>query len=328
MRRMRTRCVVHAVARDLGLSVTSVETVTTPTVISSDRRIVMTIKSFIQRHPVIAFYSLTFAISWGACLAILGPGGFLSTSSTSPSFMLAIGVGPLGPLLAGILLTAVVDGRPGLRDLLSGLQLGRARTRWYAVALLTFPLLSTAVILALSITSPTFLPAIVTTDDRAGLVLMAVVIGLMVNVCEEPGWTGFVTPRLLRGHGVLATGLFMGLLWGTWHLPAFAGSAASSGPIPAPLYMAALLFGWLVPYRVLMVWVYDRTHSLLVAILMHLPADVWGLILVPTITGTAMLSYLVAFGGALWVVVAVVALANGGRLTRAEGRAVTQAMAA
>jgi hypothetical protein len=100
------------------------------------------------------------------------------------------------------------------------------------------------------------------------------------------------------------------------------------GPIPPVLYVAALLFGWLVPYRVLMVWVYDRTHSLLAAILMHLPADVWGLILVPTITGMAMLSYLVAFGGALWVVVAVVALANGGRLPRAEDRAVPLAMAA
>ena len=288
----------------------------------------MTIKSFVQKHPVITYYILTFAISWGAGLALVGPGGFLSTSSTSPKFMLVITVGLLGPLVAGILLTGVVDGTAGLRDLLSRLQLGRARARWYAVALLTFPLLSTAVILVLSLTSPAFLPAIVTTNDKAGLALMAIVVGLMVNVCEEPGWTGFATPRLLRTHGVLTTGLVMGLLWGAWHLPAFAGSAASSGPIPPVLYMAALLFGWLVPYRVLMVWVYDRTHSLLVAILMHLPADVWGLILVPTITGTAMLSYLVAFGGALWVVVAVVALANGGRLTRAEGRAVPQAMAA
>jgi hypothetical protein len=37
------------------------------------------------------------------------------------------------------------------------------------------------------------------------------------------------------------------------------------------LYMAVLLFSWLPPYRVLMVWVYDRTESLLVAMLMHGP---------------------------------------------------------
>ena len=34
--------------------------------------------------------------------------------------------------------------------------------------------------------------------------------------------------------------------------------------------MAAMLFSWLLPYRVLIVWVYDRTHSLLVAVLMHM----------------------------------------------------------
>jgi hypothetical protein len=30
-------------------------------------------------------------------------------------------------------------------------------------------------------------------------------------------------------------------------------------------------FSFLLPYRVLMVWVYDRTRSLLVVILMHAP---------------------------------------------------------
>jgi membrane protease YdiL (CAAX protease family) len=287
----------------------------------------MNLKPFIRNHPVIAYYVLTFAISWGAGLALVGPGRFLGISSTSPEFMLVIGVGLLGPLAAGIILTAVVDGTAGLKQLVSRLRPSRRRARWYVVALLTFPLLSTAVILALSLTSPAFLPAVVTTNDKARLVFMAIVVGVMVNVCEEPGWTGFAAPRLLRSHGVLATGLGMGLLWGAWHLPAFAGSAASSGPIPPALYVAALLFGWLVPYRVLMAWAYARTGSLLVAILMHLPADVWGLILVPRLAGTEMLSYLVAFGGALWVVVAAVAIANGGRLTRAEDRPLPQAMA-
>lgn len=288
----------------------------------------MTLTSFIRKHPVVAFYALAFAISWGAGLAVVGPAGFLSTTSTSRAFYLVISVGLLGPLVAGVTLTGIVDGTRGLRDLLARLRRWRLEARWYAVALLTFPVLVTVVLLVLSLTSSEFVPAIVTTSDKGGLVLMAVVVGLTVNVCEEPGWTGFVTPRLLQRHGVLTTGLVMGLLWGTWHLPAFAGSAASSGPIPPPLYVAALLFGWLVPYRVLIVWVYDRTRSLPAAILMHLPADVWGLILVPSVTGTAMLTYLVAFGGALWVLVGLVALANGGRLTRDEGGSVRQPIGA
>jgi hypothetical protein len=77
-------------------------------------------------------------------------------------------------------------------------------------------------------------------------------------------------PRLLPRHGVLATGMVMGVLWGAWHFPLFAGSAAASGPVPPALLIAALLFAWLPPYRILMVWVYDHTQSLLLMLLMHL----------------------------------------------------------
>lgn len=79
----------------------------------------------------------------------------------------------MGPSVAGILLTGLVDGRTGLRELLSRLLRWRVGLRWYAVALLTSPLVSTAIILALSLTSPAFLPAIVKAEEKANLVLSA-----------------------------------------------------------------------------------------------------------------------------------------------------------
>ena len=168
-----------------------------------------------------------------------------------------------------------------MRDLLSRLRRWRVGLRWYAVALLTAPLVTILTLLALSLTSPAFVPAIITADDKASLLLSGFAVGLIVPAFEELGWTGFVTPRLRLRHGVLGTGLIMGLLWGTWHLPLFAGSAASSGAIPPVLFMAAMLFAWLPPYRVLMVWVYDRTQSLLVVMLMHMPIVVSQFVLNP-----------------------------------------------
>jgi hypothetical protein len=44
---------------------------------------------------------------------------------------------PAGPSLTGILLTALVHGRPGLREIVSRLLTWRVGTPWYAVALLT-----------------------------------------------------------------------------------------------------------------------------------------------------------------------------------------------
>ena len=66
-----------------------------------------------------------------------------------------------------------------------------------------------------------------------------------------------------------------------------------------------------------MVWVYDRTGSLLVAMLMHafLTASV-PLILLPPVTGAPLLCWYLVLAAALWVVIAVVAMANRGRLSR------------
>lgn len=282
------------------------------------------VESFIKKHPVLTYYVLVFAISWGAILILLGPRGFLGTSATTPATssttVLAFSAAVLGPSVAGILLTILVDGRPGLRELLSRLRRWRVNARWYAVALLTAPLLSTATLLALSLVSPTFLPAILTTEDRARAVLSGIAVGLTVPFFEELGWTGFAMPRLRQRHGVLATGLVMGVLWGAWHFPAVAGSAASSGEVAPALLVAALLFSWLPPFRVLMVWVYDRTQSLLVVMLMHTQLVVGQYVLTPTGTSApALVTHLVAFSAALWLLVAAVAVANGARIKRERG---------
>jgi membrane protease YdiL (CAAX protease family) len=201
--------------------------------------------------------------------------------------------------------------------------------RWYAVALLTAPLVTIVTLLALSLTSPAYAPAIFTAEDKAGLLLSGFAVGLVVPVFEELGWTGFAMPRLRLRHGILATGLIMGGLWGAWHLPLFAGSAASSGEVPPVLFMAVMLFAWIVPYRVLIVWVYDRTQSLLLAMLMHFPIVVGALVLNPdAASGPQMFVYLIANGAALWLVVGVVAFANRGHITQDQGRAAPNAVPA
>ena len=66
-----------------------------------------------------------------------------------------------------------------------------------------------------------------------------------------------------------------------------------------------------------MVWVYDRTESLVVAILMHASLTAGMLILQPLeIAGVCLLARLVAFDAAWWAVVAVVTVASGGQLSR------------
>ena len=114
-----------------------------------------TIKDFIKRHPLPTYYVLTFAISWGAILIAAGPGGIpVATELRMTLGALLV----LGPSVAGILLTGLVSGRVGLRELLARLLRWRIGGRWYAVALLTAPLSTAAVLLALALLSPEFLP--------------------------------------------------------------------------------------------------------------------------------------------------------------------------
>src|SRR5215213_1487379 len=168
-----------------------------------------TIKALIKRHPLLSYFALTFAISWGGMLLVIAVGG----SGGVP--MLAW---VAGPPIAGILLTGLLHGRAGFRDLLTRMRRWRVGARWYAVALFTAPLVFTAVLLALSLISPEYLPRIFITSDKASLVLTGIAIGLPVGIFEELGWTGFAIPRMRLRYGVLGTGLMVGVLWGAWHL--------------------------------------------------------------------------------------------------------------
>lgn len=262
------------------------------------------------------YYALTFVLSWGGFL-LVGGRGLLARADwqTDPRFLLAVQAMLAGPPVAGLLMTALVSGRSGLRELGSRLLRWRVGGRWYAIALLTAPALQLAVLLALSVVSPVFLPAIVTADDRVALLVPGILVGLAGGLAEELGWTGFAIPRLRVRHGVLATGSIVGILWGVWHLLQmwWVGGTSTAAMPPVvflPLYFLSAI-AILTAYRVLMVRVYDGTRSLFVAILMHASYIFTTLfVLAPPITGLPFLIYSGAFVTALWVVVALVAVST------------------
>ena len=271
-----------------------------------------TIVAFIKRHPVLSYYILVFAISWGGGLLALGPGGFMGTTVTSRTQLLVgVPIGILGPAIAGPLLTGIIYGRPGLRQLIARLLKWRVGAGWYLVALLTAPVISTISLLARSAS-----PAIAAADNKLGLLLLGLAIGLGSSpFFEELGWTGFAIPELRKRFGVLATGLIIGVLWGVWHFPAFSATGRASAPLSPMVYTVVLLFTWLIPYRVLMVWLYDHTQSLLLAIIMHIPIVMDPFVLTPPeSTSTFSATSNIIFAGALWMMVAVIFVASRGRL--------------
>jgi len=277
-----------------------------------------TIKAFIRKHPVLTYFVLTFAISWGGVLILGAPYGMPTTSGQFTKVWPIVFIPYfLGPSMVGLLLIALVHGRAGFRELLSRMLKWRVSFRWYAVALLTAPLLVLTILLTLSLISPVFLPDIFTTADKVGLMLLGLGVGLFFGgILEELGWTGFAIPGLRRNYSVLTTGLIVGLMWGVWHLfPGFWGSGDASGVFSPLLFFPPSLFfmGVLPPYRVLMVWVFDRTGSQFVIMLMHMSITASTLfILSPAARGIPLMIYYIILTAVMWAVaLATTALETG-----------------
>jgi membrane protease YdiL (CAAX protease family) len=286
-----------------------------------------TVRAFIKRHPLLTYYVLAFAISWGGILLIIA--AFRGIPATKEQFdaQLPIAIPAMlgGPSIAGLLLIGLVQGKVGFRTLRARLFKWRVGARWYAVALLSAPLAYLVALLALSLTSPVYLPGLLVSDDKASLLAMGIMGGLMAGIFEELGWTGFAVPRLRLRYNVLTTGLIAGLLWGAWHILSNDVWAyrTTSGTLSPALFVTlsglSLLLGGLPAYRVLMVWVYDRTQSLLVMMLMHASLTVSSMVLGPlAIAGVPLLIYGLTSAAVQWLLVVGVVLANKGQPLRRQ----------
>jgi membrane protease YdiL (CAAX protease family) len=276
------------------------------------------VQGFIHRHALLMFFGIAFTISFAGILLVIGLGGVQGgVAPTDSRFLLMMLAWLAGPSVGSIVMTGLVSGRPGYRRLIGRLTTWQVGIGWYALALLLAPLVSVGLSYALSRVSPDFLPAIVTSTDTTAVLVMGLSYGLLGGgFLEELGWTGFAVPRLMLRYGVLGAGLSMGLLWGAYHFSIIYWSGSPTGALGFGL-LTAQLFAWLPPFRVLMVWMYNNTNSLLLAMLMHASATASMLILQPFgISGVMLLAYVVGLGVAYWAILGVVAVVTRGRFAR------------
>ena len=270
-------------------------------------------------HPVSSYVALTFAISWGGVLLVVSPGSMPVAGKAEFDAMLpfaAIAM-VLGPSVAGIALTVLVDGLSGLRQYRARLVRSRAGARWYATSLIA-PIIGIAVVSALALVSLEYRPGILTVADKAGYLALGIGLSVVAGIFEELGWTGFATPKLLLRFGVVRTGLTLGFVWSAWHLLVSYWAIGNGylGAVSAPVFLITGLFTTLFVYRVLMVWAYQRTQSLPVAVAMHASLTATVRLLYPLTTGTPLLVTDVAMAGAFWIVLLGVGGANGWNLSR------------
>ena len=138
---------------------------------------------------------------------------------------------------------------------------------------------------------------------------------LLVGSFEDIGWTGIAVPHLRSRHSILTTGLAVGVVWGAWHFPLFWEGDSFSATLPLAILLTRL-FSWLPPFRVLLIWIHDRTESLPVVMFMHAVVSFISITLAPEkLTGARLLTSLLVSAGTMWLLLAAVGAANRWRLS-------------
>ena len=275
---------------------------------SSEFRIPGNPQAMIRRYPVVTYFALTFLISWTGALAVAAPPLIRHQPLSKMTGILMFPVMLLGPSLAGIVLTRIVDGKSGLRVLFSQMFRARVPPGWYT-ALLIPPLLVLTVLLFLErFVSPVYAP---------NRFFMGILFGIPAGFLEEIGWMGYAFPKMRSQGNGLAPSILLGVLWSLWHLPVinYLGTAIPHGVYWLPFFLAFSLA--MTAMRVLIAWVYTNTKSVLLAQLMHV-SSTGSLVLFSAarVTAGQEAMWYALYGTVLWVVVGIVVKTFGRRLGR------------
>jgi uncharacterized protein len=270
-----------------------------------------TLRLWISRHPISTFLVLVYATTAALVFVprVLTEPGMLPGGATPHGALENV----LGSAVPAFIVTALVSGRAGVRDLARRSLRWRVPLRWYLISLLA-PLL--IFLIAVTILYG-FAPLRALGQNwlqlfTAFLPALAIMI-LLNNVAEEIGWTGFVFARFQDRHGPLRAALLTTVFFWLFHVPSFyvetrswATTALVLGIFLLPHLGSRFIVGWLyngAGFSVLIAGLFHSMHNAIV--------NSTGLV---ALVGLPQFEVLVIMGGIVVLAAAIIAVATRGRL--------------
>jgi membrane protease YdiL (CAAX protease family) len=232
--------------------------------------------NFIARHSVAVYFILATALAASVLALVVGghlPPGFAASSMLSAS-------------IAGIVITAWEDGRPGLKLMVSRLLIWRVPIGYWLFACFFIG----SVYLLGTMTNPLFGgdPFRFSVQERTFPFLpFFIFFFLAAGIGQELGWAGFLLPRLQARYSALTTSIIRAVLGGLWHLPLFLYSihdhpSVSDFPYADWISQKGFLvaFGtsivlFMIPWSIFFTWIFNNTRgSLLLVSVLH-ASEIW-----------------------------------------------------
>jgi len=175
-----------------------------------------TARRAVARHPLAAFVTLAYLISWAWWVPFAVSGTTVRQGVGWPTQI----PGLMGPAVAAFIVTWMIGGRGGLKRRWSSIIAWRVGWWWLSV-----PIILGAGAVGIVVSSDGIIAADLTAYNGVSVALGAVATIAIVFVCngigEEAGWRGFAVQRLIPHRSLVATSLIVTMMWAPWHLPLF-----------------------------------------------------------------------------------------------------------
>ena len=247
-----------------------------------------------ETNYLILYFVLAYAISWaiGIPLALEHNGLMAPILPDWAHYFVSY-----GPLLAAVFVTAISDGRSGLKKLAERMTMWRVSPIWWLVAI--SPLVIGAVV-AVVVTLFTGEPVSIATLGEVNF-LPPLGIGslalwlLTFGIGEETGWRGYALPHLQKNRSALPATLILASLWALWHLPQY-----------FYLFDPAIAIGWLIGLfagAIVFTWLLNSSNgSILIVAIWHACFN----FMTASNAGNGILAAVVSTVVMVWAVVVIV----------------------
>lgn len=260
-------------------------------------------KAWIQRHPLISFFVLTYAIAFGTTFLYI----YLQPGQPNKPWSLSWFLNAFSPTISALILSGIIGGWREVKHLLSGFTRWKVGLRWYLAAAYLFlgPLTVALIYIVLGNPVSGLKPG-TTTSILIGQIVFTLFSG---PLAEEAGWRGFALPRLQTRYNALASSLILGVIWCFWHIPLFFLPGSSQQGIPFPIYLMLV-----VTLSVYFTWLYNNTRgSLIITVLAHFSFNMSGGFIAGTLGLLPPMVLYITAGSMLVLSVVAVVLYSGGR---------------